>query len=125
MKKITIVISIALFSFFAIASATKFQIKDVAGDIVAWINKTGSLNITEDFICSSCINPEDVNDIDKEDIETDLNTFVDVAGDTMTGNLNMTDKNITSLDNHFHCFGNDCDACVYWNGTNLIISTSC
>lgn len=33
------------------------------------------------------INPGDVFDIDDEDIETDLNTYVDIGGDTMTGDL--------------------------------------
>ena len=33
------------------------------------------------------IRPENVYDIDKEDIESDLNTFVDIAGDTMVGAL--------------------------------------
>lgn len=44
---------------------------------------------TSKFSCPSCINPADVNDIDDEDIETDLNTYVDIAGDVMTGNLTL------------------------------------
>lgn len=35
------------------------------------------------------ITPAQVDDIDDEDIETDLNTYVDIAGDTMTGNLTI------------------------------------
>jgi len=42
---------------------------------------------TYDFNCNSCINPSDVADIDKEDIESDLNTFVDIGGDHMSGTL--------------------------------------
>ena len=45
---------------------------------------------TYDFNCNNCINPSDVADIDKEDIETDLNTFVDIAGDHMNGTLYIT-----------------------------------
>lgn len=53
------------------------------------VNITGDLKIqgSGDFICSSCINPEDINDIDDEDIESDLNTYVDIGGDTMTGDF--------------------------------------
>ena len=36
------------------------------------------------------IKPEHILDVDKEDIETDLNTFVDIDGDSMTGNLVTT-----------------------------------
>ena len=53
-------------SYFKIQNATQ---------TIAWINSTGSFNFTGDLICSACINPEDINDVDKEDIETDLNTF--------------------------------------------------
>ena len=65
------------------------------------VNITGDLKIqgSGDFSCSSCINPEDVNDIDKEDIETDLNTFVDIGGDTMTGNLYSIDGNFSGIVN--------------------------
>ena len=45
------------------------------------------------------ITPAQVLDIDKEDIESDLNTFVDIAGDIMTGGLQTTDLNITNLAN--------------------------
>ncbi len=53
------------------------------------VNVTGDFKIQDggDFSCIACINPADINDIDKEDIETDLNTFVDIGGDTMTGDL--------------------------------------
>lgn len=36
------------------------------------------------------ISPTQILDVDKEDIETDLNTFVDIAGDIMTGNLDSS-----------------------------------
>lgn len=53
------------------------------------VNVTGDLKIqgSGDFTCSACINPADINDVDKEDIENDLNTFVDIGGDNMTGDL--------------------------------------
>lgn len=62
---------------------------ETGGDLLGidWANVT-SLNISgSNFACSACINPEDVNDIDDEDIETDLNTYVDTAGDTTTGTI--------------------------------------
>ena len=95
--------------------ATQFKIEDAAGDIVSWFNSTGSLNITEDLICPACINPEDVNDIDKEDIEGDLNTFLDIAGDTMAGNLTMNENAIK--------IGAWC--ILNTTSTNLIITNSC
>lgn len=51
-----------------------------------------------DIINREWITPAEVQDIDDEDIEGDLNTYVDIAGDTMTGNLetqNITAENIT------------------------------
>ena len=51
------------------------------------------------------IKPENIYDVDKENIESDLNTFVDIAGDTMTGNLYMSWKNISNV--------------AYYNGFNL------
>lgn len=60
------------------------------------VNITGDFKIESgSFTCSSCINPEDVNDIDKENIENDLNTFVDIGGDTMTGDLLGTNTIMT------------------------------
>lgn len=43
--------------------------------------------------------PGVVLDIDKEDIESDLNTFVDIAGDTMTGTLEVLGLNISTAQN--------------------------
>jgi len=61
-----------------------------------------SLNVTaENFLDKTdgleWIKPEHIYDVDKADIETDLNTFVDIAGDTMTGDLNMSDNDITNI----------------------------
>ena len=100
---------------FVTVKATQFKIEDATSNIVAWFNNTGSLNITEDLICPACINPEDVNDIDDEDIETDLNTYVDIAGDTMNGNLTMNENAIK--------IGNWC--ILNSTSTNLIITNSC
>ena len=54
------------------------------------------------------INPVNVIDIDKEDIETDLNTFVDIAGDIMTGDLQV-DANINSSGD-INASGRICDS---------------
>lgn len=50
------------------------------------------------------IMPEHIFDVDDADVETDLNTYVDIAGDTMTGNLDLGSKNITSI---FSIFATD------------------
>ena len=46
---------------------------------VSWVNVTRGEWIT----------PEYILDVDDEDIESDLNTYVDIAGDVMTGKLNI------------------------------------
>lgn len=61
-------------------------------DVVGTINFTTLEQATDGV---EWIKPEHVFDIDKADIETDLNTFVDIAGDTMTGNLNISGANLT------------------------------
>ena len=48
-------------------------------------NSNFSLPNAYDFI-----GPQQIYDVDKEDIENDLNTFVDIAGDTTKGNFNIT-----------------------------------
>jgi len=53
---------------------------------------------TRDFNCNGCINPEDVNDLDRDDIEGDVNTFVDIAGDWMSGDLGMQGNDIYNVD---------------------------
>ena len=79
----------------------------------------GSLNCTANrthAYCNECWESEDIYDVDKADIETDLNTFVDVAGDEMVGNL--------TLNNSWLKIGgtDGSNASIYWNGTALIIS---
>ena len=56
----------------------------------------GAINATDwsNFSCDNCIDSSDILDVDDEDIEADLNTYVDIAGDTMTGNLNMSNNRI-------------------------------
>lgn len=51
----------------------------------------GIINISE------WIRPEVIIDVDDEDIETDLNTYVDIAGDAMTGDLIGQNANFTSV----------------------------
>ena len=63
------------------------------------------------------------SDINTADI-TDDNTYVTVAGDTMTGNLS-TSASILMNDNMPIYFGNSNDACIYWNGTALIMEAPC
>jgi len=58
------------------------------------VNATSFRNSTGDL---DWIRPENVFDIDDEDIETDLNTYVDVAGDVID-HLNFTAGNVTMND---------------------------
>lgn len=105
-----------------IAIATpRFSIEDAGGNTVAWINQSGTLNISEDFMCSKCINPEDVNDIDKANIETDLNTFVDIPGDTMVGPLGMENANITLNETYALVVSNDHKRFVTDNGSCILL----
>jgi len=48
--------------------------------------------------CTDCISPTELSDVDDEDIETDLNTYVDIAGDNMTGDFSVNQKiNLSSI----------------------------
>ena len=60
-------------------------------------------------------------DIDDEHIEGDLNTYVDIAGDTMVGPLNVLDIiNVTKV-----CINSsDCTTYMSSNGTTLTLSGS-
>ncbi|TET75150.1 MAG: hypothetical protein E3J56_00990 [Candidatus Aminicenantes bacterium] len=54
-----------------------------------------AFNLTAEMFIDSTdgiewIRPEHIFDVDDADIETDLNTYVDIAGDTMTGDLTGT-----------------------------------
>ncbi len=54
-------------------------------------------------------------------ILTDDDTYA-LTGSAETFDENVAfAKNITQGDNDAHCFGNSNDACIYWNGTALII----
>jgi len=78
-----------------------------------YLNSTGSLE---------WINPENIFDVDDADIEGDLNTYVDIAGDTMTGHLVVpvlnVSNNIYLIDKIYH----QGDIDTYFDfGSNLII----
>jgi hypothetical protein len=56
------------------------------------IQCTGNATFSSYFLTGGVqnwITPAYVSDIDDEDIESDLNTYVDIAGDVMTGNLEI------------------------------------
>lgn len=44
-----------------------------------------------DIVGNEWITPAEILDVDKEDIESDINTFVDIAGDNMTGTFYSQD----------------------------------
>ncbi len=59
-----------------------------------WIN----ISTMNDSLHTEWINPENIVDVDDEDIESDLNTYVDIAGDIMTGPLVINgDLNISQI----------------------------
>ena len=64
-------------------------------------------NFSSDYYLNSSgdeewIGPENIYDVDKADIEGDLNTFLDVAGDTWEGNQDANNFNITNLGNEIY-----------------------
>jgi len=97
---------------------------------VCWANVTSSAWIT----------PSHVLDIDDEDIESDLNTYVDIAGDTMTGSLllggylDANGQNIGSTSDEIEnvyvgvntkiYLGDGQEGEVYFDGSKLIIKVS-
>jgi len=86
------------------------------------VNTSIEARIWTNVTASAWINPEHINDVDDADIETDLNTYVDIDGDIMTGNLNMTsNNNITMGVNQMLCLSYDCTKYISWNGTHTII----
>ena len=73
---------------------------------LAYTTRFVLLNGTSMTSGSEFIYPEHVADIDDEDVESDLNTYVDIAGDTMTGKLtttNVTVINFTGSGNAYVC----------------------
>lgn len=84
------------------------------GFIIANLD-TGTIRITED--------------IDKEHIEGDLNTFVDIAGDAMTGPLNISGNltlfaNLSIQSNQKATFGDSAEGEIYYDGTKLVIKVN-
>lgn len=104
MVSIGLFLVIILLNLIYLVSSSTYDFSSSNG-IIAWINDTGSLNITEDFLCDGCINTEDVNDIDDSDIEGDINTYVDIAGDTMSGPLDMGTNNINNIKSLYSNWG--------------------
>jgi len=72
-----------------------FTILLMSGTAMAYITPPDDYNMRyrygmynlSDLTCDNCINSSDVYDIDDIDVEGDINTYVDVPGDDMTGPL--------------------------------------
>ena len=72
--------------------------KNTTAEVKTAINNSGNyvVNLTDANVTNlrnstgdiEWIRPANIYDVDDEDIESDLNTYVDIAGDTMTGTLN-------------------------------------
>ncbi len=99
--KIGSIIGILLFCVLFVYGYSEFN--DVV--IHRWANIT-NLNVTENISAGEYrnssfdldwIGPANIFDVDDEDIEGDLNTYVDIAGDTMTGPLNTTILNASTI----------------------------
>ena len=58
-------------------------------------------------------------EIDKEDVESDMNTFVDVAGDNVAW-INVT-ENVTLPTNKKIYLGDNQEGEIYYDGSKLII----
>lgn len=118
-KYLITILIIAMLCVVLVAAAT---IPNDDWDFKNYYNIFNVKNITaEEYLNASgdkeWIRPEHIADVDKADIEGDLNTFVDIAGDNMTGNLSM-DGNYICLDDPA-----DCNAYVYYNGSGIIIQS--
>jgi len=129
------VVALALFSGIALAEI-QYKIEGVDG---IW----GFFNVTGIFLGDNMVNativqadsfrngtgsvewigPAHILDVDDADIETDLNTYMDVAGDTATGWQNFTTTNNTGgIYGYLHCMSQDCTANITYNGTSIIIN---
>lgn len=140
-KVITLVIFFLFILSFAVA--TEFKVTD--GIITIFqVLKSGTVNVSADMEFNGSditgvreyrnasdaldwIRPENVFDIDDEDVETDLNTYVDIAGDKTTGDVNIsTEINMSAVDGNVQVGGNLTGMGVnMWNnGSCFIINGS-
>ncbi len=55
---------------------------------------------------------------------TYINASFDLSQLVNTGNVAVGSHNLSQNDNYYHCFGNDCDAHIRFNGTSLIIKVN-
>jgi hypothetical protein len=93
-------------------STSPSHMLDVNGNISGknYLNGSGDLE---------WIMPENIYDVDDEDIESDLNTYVDIAGDEMTGQFNVTGANATFTERI--CLDTSCAESLRTNSTGAII----
>lgn len=80
------------------------------------ISKINTTNVSADYFINATgdldwIRSENIYDVDDEDIETDLNTYLDVAGDNST-----VDATFFFVNNTF-CWNSACTINETWNGT--------
>jgi len=55
--------------------------------------------------------------------DVDPGTFP--SGDyVFQGDVNVTTGNISQNDDYYHCFGDDCDSYIYFNGTDMVIKVN-
>jgi len=72
-----------------------------------------------DIFGNEWITPSEIIDVDKEDIETDLNTFLDVGGDEWAGNQTMSSNKTHWLGNLSYMLGGIVAEFVYEGGIRL------
>lgn len=96
-------------------------------DTLTCIDTIANATLWADYaIGGNQIQSADIGDVDDADVETDLNTYVDIAGDTMTGNLTVDSGKdiIIDSDNVGIWFGEDQDVFMYFDGTDFIIEVA-
>jgi hypothetical protein len=107
---------------------TAFTSSCLVGDEDLQSEDFGSFTCAGEDACTldaGSVGPTEIDDVDDADVETDLNTYVDIAGDTMTDNLTLDTSGdiLIDTDNKGTYYGEDQDAVIYWDGTYLIIET--
>lgn len=105
-------ISAAAAAYFSTATSGKPALELVGNGPL--LNLT-NMSLSNGWLCNDCIKPRDINDVDDEDVESDINTYVDVAGDVMVGPLNISFNASGGLT--VMCFESERSWCFRYNGT--------
>lgn len=111
LASLVLIIALALSSIAVGLSAIKTT--EPAGGYVAYGTWVSTFNIIDSAVTTSKIANAAITDVKL------ANAKVNLSGDTITGNVNMTNKTLTAVGNI--TFSNTSQAYITWNGTALII----